>query len=62
MKISEIIDSLVDFPYRGRIIPEYENPNLREVIYKSYRIAYRLNGDNIEIAAIAHTSRKFIDL
>ncbi len=45
-------------PLCGRIVPEFENPELREVIYGNYRIIYRIIGkDCIEILAVVHGSR-----
>lgn len=41
-EIVEKIKYLSMFPYMGRKIPEYNNINLREIIYKSYRILYKL--------------------
>jgi len=31
------------FPEAGRVVPEIGDPNIREVIYSSYRIVYRVN-------------------
>jgi toxin ParE1/3/4 len=56
-KILDFIDTLSLFPELGKIVHEYENPNIRELIHKSYRIVYRLKDNIIEIAAICHTSR-----
>jgi toxin ParE1/3/4 len=61
-KILKLIDNLSVFPESGRIVPEYYNHNIREIIYKSYRIVYRIKEDIIEIAAICHSSRKELDL
>lgn len=46
-------------PRSGRIVPEFENPELREVIYGNYRIVYRVIGSNedIEILAVVHGAR-----
>jgi plasmid stabilization system protein ParE len=33
---------LADFPEIGRMVPEFRQPNLREIICRSYRIIYRL--------------------
>lgn len=46
--VNEIINKteyLSMFPYIGRKIPEYDNINLREIIYKSYRILYKVNSN-----------------
>jgi toxin ParE1/3/4 len=43
-----------DFPASGRVVPEYEAPDVREVIEKPYRIIYRLLPDQIDILAVVH--------
>ena len=50
---------LEDTPYSGRIVPEFESENFREVIYRNYRIVYRLVGKNkdVEILAVVHGAR-----
>ena len=48
------------FPYMGRKVPEYNNTNLRELIYKSYRILYKVNS-NIHILNVFHCSRDFLN-
>lgn len=48
---------LETFPLAGRMVPEFENTslNLREVIYKGYRIIYRVNPhSDIEVITVAH--------
>lgn len=55
----ESIDQLKKSPNLGRMVPEFENPNIRELIYKSYRIIYRILDDIIEIITIFHGSRNF---
>ena len=56
-RITNIIKDIPDFPELGRIVPEYNDRNLRERIYENYRIVYRIKEDIIEIAAICHGSR-----
>ena len=61
--VNEIIDKteyLLMFPYMGRKIPEYNNMNFRELIYKSYRILYKVNS-NIYILNVFHHSRDFLN-
>jgi plasmid stabilization system protein ParE len=43
---------LADSPKSGRSVPEIGNPDIRELIYRGYRIVYRLNGDRIEILTV----------
>lgn len=60
---NEIINKteyLLMFPYMGRKIPEYNNENFRELIYKSYRILYKINS-NIYILNVFHCSRDILN-
>lgn len=51
------IEILPAFPDAGRIVPEYDNHNIREIIYHTYRIIYRRRKRMIEIIRITHGSR-----
>ena len=47
-------------PESGRIVPELENSEIRELFEGNYRIVYRIKTkDYIEILTIHHTSRDF---
>ena len=62
--IKDIVDKikyLEFFPYMGRKIPEYNKEKYRELIYKSYRIFYKINS-NISILKIVHHSRDILNL
>jgi plasmid stabilization system protein ParE len=52
-------DRLQEFPLLGRIVPEYRNDNLREIIFRRYRIVYRVKHENkhCEIARVWHSAR-----
>ena len=54
--VDEIIEhaevTLPDNPYIRRIVPEISNPAIRELIFKNYRIVYRINEKSIEILTI----------
>ena len=52
---------LQKMPRCGRIVPELEGYGLREVIYRNYRIVYRIKegGDDVEILAVVHCAREF---
>jgi len=53
-----IVEGIASFPKIGRVVPEYNDPNLRERIYGNYRIVYRLKDDVVEIAAICHGAQR----
>ncbi len=56
-KVNVIVKTIPQFPKSGRIVPEYENENLREKIYENYRIVYRLKEGVVEIVAICHGAK-----
>ena len=60
-KINEIVLNIPAFPESGRIVPEYQDSNLREKIFQNYRIVYRIRGNFIEIVTISHAA-KLIDV
>jgi toxin ParE1/3/4 len=44
-------------PRLGAMVPEHEVEHLREFLVFSYRVIYRLKGNDCEIAAIFHGSQ-----
>ena len=58
--VNEIVrrtDDLNFSPYMGRKVPEYDMVEIRELIYKSYRIIYEVQRDTILIRRIWHSAR-----
>lgn len=55
--IIEAVERLVDFPNLGRIVPEKNDPLIREIILGNYRIVYRLRNEIVELLAIHHSAR-----
>ncbi len=56
-KIYESIQKLKDFPNIGKIVPEVNNPSVREIIFQNYRIVYRNMDNYVEIITVIHGSR-----
>jgi len=50
-------DSLPDNPRMGRSVPEIANPDIRELIFRKYRIVYRLTESDIEILSLFESHR-----
>ncbi len=48
------------FPFSGRMVPEYELNEVREVIEGPYRIIYLIDSvqQKIEVLAVIHSSRE----
>lgn len=51
-------DILEDHPEAGRIVPEFGQRDLRELIRGSYRIVYRLQGHDAQILTVFRASRQ----
>jgi len=43
---------LTENPRSGRVVPETGNPAIRELIYRGYRVVYRIKGDDLEILSV----------
>ena len=53
--VTELLDKpnlLLKNPKVGRIVPELSNELIRELIYKNYRIVYRIKPEQIEILTV----------
>ena len=54
---------LQDFPDLGRIVPEFNNPIIKELIHGKYRIVYKkISEDKTEIITIHHSARQLNEL
>ena len=51
-------EQIAAFPRSGRMVPEYEIDEVRQVIESSYRLIYLIKEEQVEILAVIHTSRK----
>ncbi|MEH1861459.1 MAG: type II toxin-antitoxin system RelE/ParE family toxin [Nostoc sp.] len=49
---------MAQFPLSGRIVPEFETKQIREVIEGSYRIIYYIKSDQIDVLAVLHGSQQ----
>lgn len=57
-QLVERVDILIENPEAGKIVPEFEHVNLRELIEGSYRIIYHIKSSNtIGIVRIHHSAR-----
>ncbi|MGP8153174.1 MAG: type II toxin-antitoxin system RelE/ParE family toxin [Smithella sp.] len=51
------VERLADFPESGRIVPEFNIENLREIIHAPFRIVYRLDRNRVKIVRILRSER-----
>jgi toxin ParE1/3/4 len=62
-KLVDRVEILIDHPKSGRIVPEFENELIRELIEGNYRLIYKLETfTDIVILRIHHSARLLKDL
>lgn len=50
------VERLADFPKSGRMLPEVGSPNIRELIFGTYRVIYSVK-NQVEILTVRRTSQ-----
>ena len=58
-QVQENLANISEFPEIGRIVPELDEQNVRELIIGSYRLIYRNYTDKIQIIRLLHGARNF---
>jgi plasmid stabilization system protein ParE len=56
----DAVKSLSTFPSSGRIVPELNREDVREVFHGAYRILYRVEAAQLSVLTVRH-SRQLID-
>ncbi len=57
-KIYQRVQPLIENPLMGRMVPEFNKKDIRELIEGSYRIIYRIkNASQIDILRVYHVAR-----
>lgn len=57
-KIIKLTRQLERFPKSGRVVPEFQDPTIRELFSYSYRIIYKIEENEIIIASVIHGKRE----
>ena len=60
-RLVDAVERLETLPRSGRVVPEFRDGRLREIILGSYRIVYQVVDDTVEVLTIHHGARIFID-
>ncbi len=52
-------DRLHEQPQSGKMVPERHDPHIREILFRPYRIVYRVNHERklVEISRVWHAAR-----
>lgn len=56
-KIVRATATLADFPCVGRIVPELNQADFRELFVYSYRVIYQVRAETVLIVAVIHGKR-----
>lgn len=48
---------LDELPRKGKVVPELNDENLREIPQQAYRIIYAIKSPNVDILAVVHKRR-----
>lgn len=51
-KLISLVEDLIEFPEKGRIVPELSLSQIREILYKNYRIVYLIKKNSIDILTV----------
>lgn len=57
----ERVELLRKFPDQGRLVPEWGDQAVREVLYDPYRVIYEVFPDYVEILTISHYRQELED-
>ena len=60
-KITRRSQQIGAFPQSGRMVPEYQDIEIREVVEPPYRIVYRVTADRVDVLAVFHGARLLPD-
>jgi len=58
-RILGAVERLEAFPESGRVVPERNAPDIREVIVGRFRVVYRRKAGAVEVATVFRGSRQF---
>jgi len=56
-QVQEAARGLAELANRGRIVPEYDNENIREVFVQRYRLIYQILDKQVIILTFIHDAR-----
>lgn len=51
------VDQLAAFPASGRVVLEFDQPWLRELVRPPFRVVYRVDGDRVRVVRVWRSGR-----
>jgi len=55
-------EKLQQSPQVGRVVPEFGRPDIREVLFKGYRLVYLLKDEAVTVLRVVHGARNLAAL
>ena len=52
------VELLRDCPEQGRVVPEWHDSSVREVLHEPYRVIYEVFEDRVEVLTLSHVRQK----
>ena len=56
-RLKTYVNRLKSFPESGSVVPELNDEDIREILFGSYRIIYRIAPDEVHILTVFHSAR-----
>ena len=53
--ITDQVKKLENFPEMGKVVSEFNEENIREILFTPYRIVYLVRSDDITVLAVIHS-------
>ena len=56
-EVRDAARSLAYLAERGRVVPEFDDPSIRELLVRSYRLVYQVTEETVHIIGFIHGAR-----
>jgi plasmid stabilization system protein ParE len=56
-RLIEAVEQLAVSPKVGRVVPEFNREDLRELLFRAYRIVYQVRGETATVLRVVHGAR-----
>ncbi|WP_405287101.1 type II toxin-antitoxin system RelE/ParE family toxin [Gaopeijia maritima] len=55
------MEALGEFPDQGRVVPEWGDEGVREILYEPYRVIYEVFPEEVHILTLSHFRQELQD-
>ena len=55
------IELLRELPEQGRVVPEWYEEGVREILWEPYRVIYEVSSDEVQILTLSHARQQLPD-